>query len=225
MPLAGTALLLYACTSMIDQPAAEYDEESAPTVVIGYFSRASNLDAEPCPTMPGVEISCVIPEPVPNATLVVQEVLFGRDFRGRIDVRVGYSDHPERFPLGRDNPVIASVSDMGWGVVYLRDHKQLARTREREWAIPIATRGDLPDLPCSAERLLVSHAIDFMPPGPRRALDTYTEIERAALATNPRAHVDGDYVHIGSGVSLAEVRQARLDMPMNPDAFGPCLKK
>jgi hypothetical protein len=201
----------------------KFGDVTTPMVLIGHFTEAKHLDAEPCPTSDDVVLDCFGPDP--KARIAVKEVLFGRIPSARFEVLALYTKHPERFPIGRENPLLIflagySFADHETGG-FLSGFRALHRLESGELAMAVATKRDLPDLPCSGERLLEVVPLNFAQPQPRRPLDEYSDTELTELRHNPRVDMRAGNVHFKFGITLASIRTA-IETMAKEEYFAAC---
>jgi hypothetical protein len=203
------ALALGACAATPSLRGPDYFPETVePDVVLGYFTHAKHLGAG-CPYDDEGVIDCF--GPFPEVTLVVRDVIFGQVETARLELSVREVDHPERFPLGRGQPVLAYPER--WGSLGRYGYTRLYRTRSGEWAMPVGSEWDLPDLPCSAEEYLKPHPVDFQPPLPTRLLEEYDDQRAAELRRNPDVTIRGAEVQFRAGILLSELYALRDRIP------------
>lgn len=160
-------------------------------------------------------------------TLVVQDVIFGRAPETRLKLSVHGIEHAERFPLGSRQLVLAYPTR--YGTLSGLNVQRLVRTRAGEWALPVGSERDYPDLPCSIERFLKPHAIEFASPQPTRALDEYDEDEIEELESNPDVTIRNGIVSFRAGIQLSDIYALRERIPTLGDRdrsfVEPCLRK
>ncbi len=185
-----------------------FNESTKPDVVLGYFTDPQHLGIASCPADPEGVIDCFGPSP--KVILVVQDVIFGHVGQARLELLAFDVDDPKNFPIGRREPVLAYPER--WGGLDRNSWHTLHKTREGEWALPVGAEFEKPWLPCSAERFLEPHPIDFQRPV-TRALDRYDEGDQEELRANPGVTIQGAVVHIRSGILLSEIYALRERMP------------
>lgn len=233
--LISSALALAACaatpveTSAPDLTGPDYfSDTTQPDVVLGYFAEPYKLGRKSC--LDGDEYGdpgghCY--GPIPSVTLVVQDVIFGRAPEVRLKLSVHGVEHAERFPLGSRQPVLAYPTR--YGTLSALGVQRLVRTRAGEWALPVGSERDYPDLPCSIERFLKPHAIEFAGPQPTRALEEYDEDEIEELESNPDVTVRNKIVAFRAGILLSEIYALRDRIPTLSERdrmfVEPCLRK
>ena len=100
-------------------------------------------------------------------------------------------------------PVLAYPASCG--VLSGTNFHRLVHTRSGEWAMPVGSERDWPDLPCSIERFLKPHVIEFARPLPTRALDEYEEEEVEELESNPDVTIRNGRVEFRAGILLSEI--------------------
>jgi hypothetical protein len=116
-----------------------------------------------------------------------------------------------------------------YGTLSAANIHRLVRTRSGEWAMPVGSEGDLPYLPCSVERFLKPHAIEFARPRPTRALGEYDEDEIEELEANPDVTIRNGMVEYRAGILLSEIYALRDRIPTLGERdqmyVQPCLRK
>jgi hypothetical protein len=233
--LISSALALAGCAATsVTAPAPDltgpdyFSDATQPDVVLGYFTEPYKLRTKSC--LDGDEYGdpgghCY--GPIPSVTLVVQDVIFGRAPEARLKLSVYNIEHAERFPLGKREPVLAYPSR--YGTLSGFEFHRLVRTRAGEWAIPVGSESDLPSLPCSSERFLKPHVIEFARPRPTRALDEYDEDEIKELESNPDVTIRNGIVEFRAGILLSEIYALRERIPALDQRdrilVRPCLRK
>ena len=230
----STCLLILAGCATAPAPAPDlegpdyFSDTTLPDVVLGYFTDPRKLGSKSCLDEDYRDATMGhCSGPIPTVTLVVQDVIFGRVQEARLELSVHGVKHAKRFPLGSREPVLAYPSRDGTlsGI----DFHRLVRTRSGEWAIPVGSERDWPDLPCSVERFLEPHVIKFALALPTRALDEYEEEEIEELESNPDVTIRNRLVEFRAGILLSEIYALRERIPALPESdqmyVQPCLRK
>lgn len=193
-----------------------FGDRTQPDVVLGHFVEPHLLGVKGCldvmleqdPESPGFG-HCLGPHP--TVTLVVEDVIFGHLEQARWKLSLTNSEKSADMPIGRRYRVLAYPKRHG--VLGGRAYQRLYRTKQGEWAVPVGADADRPELPCSAEDMLLPHPIEFARPHPTRAIGDYEPEDLEELRKNPDVTLRGDIVHFRAGVLLSEIYALRDRIP------------